>query len=238
MDWDLLVKLAAAFVGLASIAIKQVMERRPRLVAYVSHASGFVGHGLKADDSAAAALPAPRKPSSEGGAEAETTSETSEAPPAPAALPAWGNYQGQPPIIHSHTVVIRNIGKSTAFNVRIGHNLKPKSYEISPRVYHQAVDVPGGGWEVWIPTLVPNEAVQIAYLYPSSANWWHINTYTKSDQGAAEVLDAMQGIPTAPASWVRRWTRLTLIAIGVATLAYGAFVAALWVVGVTRALNG
>jgi len=42
----------------------------------------------------------------------------------------------KPQVIHTHTVIVRNAGKETANNVRLGHYFLPENYHIFPSVPH------------------------------------------------------------------------------------------------------
>src|SRR4051794_39801481 len=55
---------------------------------------------------------------------------------------------GKPSIdIYTHSVFIRNVGKLTAINVRLGHLSLPE-YNIAPIVKHEISELPEGGKEI------------------------------------------------------------------------------------------
>ncbi|MXS79331.1 hypothetical protein ABF86_00760 [Nitrosomonas sp. GH22] len=93
--------------------------------------------------------------------------------------------------VRTHGVVIRNAGKRTAHNVRIGHVVFPASYQIYPSVTHKVGHSPSGSAEIVIPTLVSNEQVTLSYLYFPPLFWNQINSYTKSDEGMAKVINVI-----------------------------------------------
>jgi hypothetical protein len=66
--------------------------------------------------------------------------------------------------VHTHAVVLRNVGRRSATNVRLRHNVLP-DFVIWPEVQHHTEDLPSGGREIVIPTLVPGEQIIISYLY-------------------------------------------------------------------------
>ncbi len=136
-----------------------------------------------------------------------------------------------PPILFSHSIAIRNLGRGTANNVRIGHNRRPPSVTTAPKLFYQHGDTPEGGWEILIPTIVAKESIQIAYMYPNTYTWRDINTYCKSDEGSAEVL-SLDAIATPPAPKWRRMVGTVLLLVGIATTLYYAIIWGYWLYSV------
>ena len=64
----------------------------------------------------------------------------------------------------THSVVLRNSGRRPATNVRLAHPYLP-DFNVFPSVGYRVENLPGGGREIVMPTLVPNEQVTISYLY-------------------------------------------------------------------------
>lgn len=95
----------------------------------------------------------------------------------------------QPMTVHTHSIVVRNAGRSVALNVRLGHNALPAFSVYPPQQYE--VNELQGGQEIVIPKLVPKEQITVAYLYFPPLIWNQINTYTKSDEGFAQVLHVL-----------------------------------------------
>ena len=93
-------------------------------------------------------------------------------------------------VVHTHDVVVRNTGRKSAHNLRLGHQSLP-DYHLSPAVDHSVVDVSGGGKEIIIPVLVPGEQLIISYLYFPPTTYAEVNTYVKSDEGLAKVLTVL-----------------------------------------------
>jgi hypothetical protein len=119
--------------------------------------------------------------------------------------------------VYTHAIVISNTGRKTANNVRVGHNVLPTNYLLTPNVPHVKEEVPTGSKEIVIPKLVPGEQITISYLYFPPLTWGQINTYTKSDEGFAKILKV---IPTPqPTKWVTR-LRLILEFVGVIAIVY------------------
>ena len=120
--------------------------------------------------------------------------------------------------VHTHSVVVSNSGRKTATNVRVGHHYLP-SYQLWPEVAVKEVELPGGGTELVLPTLVPGEQLTISYLYfpPFLVN--NINSYVKSDEAMASVITVL---PTRQyPKWVLAGARCLLF-VGVTATLYAA----------------
>jgi len=129
--------------------------------------------------------------------------------------------QGQQITVHTHSVVLRNAGRRSATNVRIRHNVLP-DFNIWPRLAHTVEDLPGGGREIVIPTLVPGEQITVSYLYfpPLTVN--QINTEIVCDQGFARA------IPVLLQRQYPKWFNVTVVAlvfVGIVCVLYLAFYA-------------
>lgn len=119
--------------------------------------------------------------------------------------------------VNTHSIVVRNTGRKTANNVRIGHNWLPIGYQISPNVSYQVLGKVDGPAEILIPTLVPGEQINIAYLYFPPNTFGLVNSYTKSDEGMAKVVNI---IPTPQASkWAIYFVWLLMLT-GLSTILY------------------
>lgn len=119
--------------------------------------------------------------------------------------------------INTHSIVVRNAGKKAAHNIRIGHNFLPKGFQIYPPVSHTILPSPSGPAEILIPTLVPNEQISISYLYFPPMTFGQINAYTKSDEGLAQIINA---IPTPQPSKFVVAVLWGLIFVGASTVSY------------------
>lgn len=123
----------------------------------------------------------------------------------------------QPSQVNIHTFVIRNAGRVSAKNVRVGHNYLPNSFQIYPPVSYQIIGATGGTAEILIPALVPGEELAISYLYFPPVLYTGINSYTKSDEGFAKVVNA---IPTPQPTRLVKFIVLGLMFIGACTIVY------------------
>jgi hypothetical protein len=137
--------------------------------------------------------------------------------------------QGQPYDIYTHTVVVRNAGRRSANNMRLGHFHLP-NFSVFPAVAHRVENVPGGGSEIIFPTLVPSEQVTITYLYFPPVTYNQINSYAKSDEGMARII-TMLPTPMQP-MWLLRTAAVVLL-LGVVMALYLLVLFALWVVRLT-----
>ena len=85
----------------------------------------------------------------------------------------WSAYPrpGLPPVtIHTHGIVLKNVGRQTATDVRVRHELRTETFYVTPRVQHTDPDLPGGGFEIVFPRLVPQEEVAISYMHNAPFN--------------------------------------------------------------------
>lgn len=136
------------------------------------------------------------------------------------------NADGSPgAIVNTHSVVIRNMGRKAATNVRLGHNFLP-NVNVYPDVEYELRDLPGGGKELVFPTLVPKKEVSVNYLYFAPDTWERVNTHVESDAGPAKVVPVL--LQPQPRPWQRR-TDWTLIVIGIVACAYVLFEGIRWI---------
>src|SRR5438034_965392 len=111
---------------LITAAINAALAQRAKVIAFLSHASDVPLLGL--------AVPPPAPPPA--GQAAPPPQGQAAAAPGQAGAPA-ANAAVQPPIIHTHSILLRNIGKRTAFNLRIGHHQQViLGYQVSPTMTH------------------------------------------------------------------------------------------------------
>ena len=118
--------------------------------------------------------------------------------------------------VNFHSIVVRNSGKRTANNVRIGHNFLP-AFQIHPQLAHNIIKGPENSAEIIIPTLVSGEQISISYLYFPPDLWSQVHSYCKSDEMAAKYINI---IPTAQLNKLQLTALWTLLFIGASTIAY------------------
>ena len=92
--------------------------------------------------------------------------------------------------VFTHSVVLRNAGRRSATNVRITHNELP-DFNIWPKIAYSTENLPEGGKDILIPTLVPGEQITISYLYFPPTTVEQINAGIKSDQGFAKAIPVL-----------------------------------------------
>ena len=95
---------------------------------------------------------------------------------------------GEPFNVNTHSVIIRNVGKKSANNVRVTHNYLPE-ISVYPSVQYDINDVPDGGKEILFPILTPKEEITINYLYFPPVTVAQILTSVKADEGAAKIIN-------------------------------------------------
>ncbi|MDD3597176.1 hypothetical protein [Sulfuricurvum sp.] len=131
------------------------------------------------------------------------------------AIPLKGDEQGT--IVNTHSVVVRNAGQKTANNVRIGHDILPESFQLFPKLPYEKVQGSENSAEILIPSLVPNEQVTISYLYFPPLTWQSINTYCKSDEAFAKIINI---VPMQQPTFLQKATIYSLMFIGATTIVY------------------
>jgi hypothetical protein len=101
------------------------------------------------------------------------------------------NEDGQPPVIvNTHSVVLKNNGRKSAKNVRLGHNQLP-NVNVFPDIEYEIKELPGGGKEIVFPVITPKKEINISYLYYEPTRWQNINTHIESDEGPAKVVSVL-----------------------------------------------
>ena len=123
---------------------------------------------------------------------------------------------GQPLQVHTHAVVLRNTGRVSATNVRLVHGVLP-GFQIWPEIAHRVENLPGGGREIVIPTLVPGEQITVSYLYFPPLVYNQINAGVKCDQGFAKEIPVL--LQRQFPHWVNRMAGL-LILVGIVAVVY------------------
>lgn len=145
----------------------------------------------------------------------------------PKLLSHWGhvssfNYQkgdGTTGIVNTHSVVIMNVGRRAATNVRLSHYFLP-DFNISPPVEYQLNEVPNSGKDILIPTVIPNQQLTISYLYFPPVTYANVNAGVKCDEGFATEIPVL--LQRQYPSWFN-YSVVVLMIVGMATLAYGLF---------------
>lgn len=132
---------------------------------------------------------------------------------------------GDPGIVNTHSVVIRNVGRRPATNVRLSHSHLPE-FNVWPPLQYRLEEVPDSGFDIVFPVVVPDQYLQISYLYFPPFTYADINAGVKSDEGYATQ------IPVLLQRQYPRWFNFAAAAIllvGLCTLGYGLFELGLWI---------
>ena len=124
--------------------------------------------------------------------------------------------------VYTHSIVLRNAGRKSANNVRIGHFHFPIHYHITPSIDYLLNDIPDSGKEILIPMLVPGEQISISYLYEEPLRIENIHSYIKSDEGLAKIVTVFPFIQ--PPKWKVN-ALLIFAAIGLIAVIYS-----LWII--------
>ena len=97
---------------------------------------------------------------------------------------------GQPPfVIHTHDVVIQNVGKKPANNVRVCHAVLPEQFNVFPSVPYTVEELPDGKRDIVIPKVVPGQLIVISYLYYPPLVWSQVHAGIRSDEGFARQVE-------------------------------------------------
>jgi hypothetical protein len=119
--------------------------------------------------------------------------------------------------VNTHAIVVANVGKLTATNVRICHLELPENYQLFPAIPHSIECGQGTYREILIPKLVPNEQVTVSYLYYPPLFVDQIHVGTKSDEGFAKVLNVL---PTPQMARWKYWSVWAFAYLGAASALY------------------
>jgi hypothetical protein len=219
VDWELAIRIGVPVAtALVAAIVNRALQERPKLIKYVSHASGFEWSRnwellrIPGEEPAALAATASAQATDAGGDSPQPAAMDESAKPA-AAVPAPSNKVWA----NAHSVLIRNIGRKTATNVRIGHNARPYTFQIYPHVSYELLKGQGNAWEILVPALVPGESLQVAYLYDPRVLWSQIDSYVKSD----ECMAITQNVAPVPLdSWPKWYARHATYYLGIAAAAY------------------
>ena len=108
-----------------------------------------------------------------------------------------------PIVVNTHSVVLRNAGRKTATNVRLGHQVLP-DFQLFPDIEYSVRELPGGQKEIVIPSLIPKKEVTVTYLYFPPLTWDQINTHLETDDGPIKVIRVL------PTIQLPRWLQVVL----------------------------
>ncbi|MBB1519901.1 hypothetical protein [Aquipseudomonas guryensis] len=133
------------------------------------------------------------------------------------AIPLHNEENGS---VNTHSIVVRNSGKKTAKNVRIGHNYLPQSFQLHPQLTHEIIRGDNGAAEILIPTLVPDEQLNISYLYFPPNTWHNVHSYCKSDEMNAKYVNV---VPSAQLNKIQLSLLYIVLFVGASSIVYWLF---------------
>jgi len=120
----------------------------------------------------------------------------------------------EPTYVNTHSIIVKNSGRKTATNVRVGHIILP-DIKIYPDIEYHIQDLPGGGKEIIFPKLIPKKEITISYLYFAPTLYNQINTHVESDEGLAKAVNVL--LQPQPPKWLIRiiWVLIIYGIVGV-----------------------
>ena len=92
--------------------------------------------------------------------------------------------------VHTHSVVLRNVGRQAATNVRIHHMVLP-DFNVWPSLQYNVETLPDGSRDIVIPILVAREELTVSYLYFPPVTVAQVNAGIKCDQGLAQQIPVL-----------------------------------------------
>jgi len=128
-----------------------------------------------------------------------------------------------PVAIHTHDVIVRNGGRKSARNVRLGHTVLPKDYRVTPAVEYHLQEVPGSGPDIVFAALVPGEQVTVSYIYFPPLLYNQVNSYVKSEEGFAKVITVL------PQPQYPKWFNATAALFFMLGVIAALYVLAMWI---------
>ncbi len=89
--------------------------------------------------------------------------------------------------VHTHSIVVRNEGRVSATNVRVGHASLP-DFSVFPSTNYQKDTLPDGSVDLVFPSLRPKEQFTISYMYLPPLVYSDVNTHVRSEEDSAQFL--------------------------------------------------
>lgn len=127
--------------------------------------------------------------------------------------------------VYTHSVIIKNTGRKTATNVRLGHTNLPLNLIVQPDIEYSIKDLPGGGKELLIPSLTPKKEITVSYLYFPPLTYNQINSHIESDFGPAKIVNVL--LQPVISKWLSRLV-LALVSLGVISAIYLVILFIIW----------
>ncbi|MDF1680256.1 hypothetical protein [Ponticaulis sp.] len=135
-------------------------------------------------------------------------------------LNAWFLHAGATKVkdmnFYTHVIVLKNAGRKTASGVRISHHALP-DFSIYPDTEYKIIELPGGGKEIFLDSLVPGQSINVSYLYYAPLRLEQIHNGIRFADGVATQ------IPIRATPIVSKQVEITagiLMLVGFITLIY------------------
>ncbi|MGH8817132.1 MAG: hypothetical protein ACREX5_11120 [Achromobacter pestifer] len=138
------------------------------------------------------------------------------------------NTEGEQYLVYTHEVVLGNVGRATANNVRLSHNRLP-DFSIYPPIPYRVEELPGGVRDIVIEKVVPKQQVTVSYLYFPPLTAGQINCGIRSDEGFAKALNVL--LQPKPPKLLLRFAQF-LALVGAVAVVYGVVFALRWLANV------
>jgi len=131
----------------------------------------------------------------------------------------------KPMTVHTHSLVIRNVGNASATNVRVSHRLNPLNVYVDPPCPYRREPVANAGDDLVFEKLVPGQLLSISYLYYPPVVFSQFGHSVRSDEGFAKVVSVL---PQQQAGKRVTITLGFLVIIGAITTLYIGWLSADW----------
>ncbi|MFG3449584.1 hypothetical protein ACGFZ3_13465 [Stenotrophomonas sp. NPDC047960] len=130
-------------------------------------------------------------------------------------------------MVHSHSIVVANIGRKPATGVRVTHSIKDHlpAHAVHPPTQYTIERNPEGYPQIVFPVLVPKQEVTISYLYFPPLFAGQILGNVLSNEGMARIL---QMVPTPKPNRFVSWATWILATIGGSVVVYWLFRLIIW----------
>lgn len=140
--------------------------------------------------------------------------------------------EGNALVVNTHTVVIRNVGKRSAANLRMTHAILP-NINVFPQIPYHSEILPGGAVDLVFPTIVPGQQITVSYLYLAPLLVAGVNMGIKHDDGFGKAISVI--LQRQFPLWLLRITKWSAI-IGAVTVLYGLVKACIYFAPLTLAI--
>jgi hypothetical protein len=122
--------------------------------------------------------------------------------------------------VHTHAVVIRNVSRKVATNVRLHHNGKVPDVTIYPPIAYHRETLTGGTEDIVIPSLPPEKEITVSYLYFPPLIYDQIHAGIDCDQGIAQAIPVL--LQRQLPAWIIRTNQISQV-LGTMFLLYIAY---------------